>query len=137
MIAHWPNGIAGRGEFRRTSGHVIDIVPTIVELAGGKPTTTLHGKPVPPSPGRSLVPAFAADKEIERDSLWWSHEGHRALRIGDWKLVAAKGDPWELFDLSKDRSETRNLAAKHAGRVQEMAKMWKAREDSFLELVKR
>ncbi len=137
MIAHWPNGIAGRGEFRRTSGHVIDIVPTIVELAGGKLTTTLHGKPVPPSPGRSLVPAFATDKEIERDSLWWSHEGHRALRIGDWKLVAAKGDPWELFDLSKDRSETRNLAAKHAGRVQEMAKMWKAREDSFLELVKR
>lgn len=136
LIAHWPNGIKGKGEFRRSSGHVIDIVPTVLEIAGAKATTSLAGKPIPKAPGHSLVPAFAADVKIQRESLWWSHEGHRALRLEDWKLVAAKGDPWELYDLKNDRAETSNLAAKHPQRVQQMASMWQAREDAFLELVK-
>lgn len=137
MIAHWPRGIAARGEFRRSAGHVIDIVPTILELAGTQPTATLAGKPVPIAPGRSLVPALRADVTIQRDHLWWSHEGHRAVRIGDWKLVAAKGDPWELYDMAEDRSETRSLAAEHPEKVEQMAKLWQAREDEFLELVKK
>jgi arylsulfatase len=111
-------------------------VPTILDLAGVQPTTHLEGKPVPSPPGRSLVSAFAADVQIERDQLWWSHEGHRALRIGAWKLVAASGDDWELFDLSIDRAETNDLAAEHPKRVKRMAGLWKAQEDEFLELVK-
>nr|MBC8289011.1 arylsulfatase [Planctomycetota bacterium] len=67
---------------------------------------------------------FAKDGSAKHKELWWLHEGNRAIRVGDWKLVAAKGDEWELFDLSKDRSETTNLAAKHPKRVQEMAEMW-------------
>lgn len=135
MIAHWPHGITARGELRGTSGHVIDIVPTILDLAGVPPTTSLKGEPVPSAPGKSLVPAFAADVQIERDHLWWSHEGHRALRIGAWKLVAASGDEWELFDLSTDRAETRDLSAEQPERVKSMAGLWQARENEFLELV--
>ena len=111
-------------------------MPTILDLAGVQPSTTLEGEPVPSAPGKSLVPAFAADVHVERDHLWWSHDGHRALRIGDWKLVAASGDAWELFDLGTDRAETSDLAAEHPERVESMAALWKVREDEFLELLK-
>ncbi len=137
LIAHWPRGIAARGEFRRTIGHVIDIVPTILALADVKPLASPAGQAAPPAPGKSLVPAFAADVQIERDDLWWSHEGHRALRIGKWKLVAASGDAWELFDMSTDRAETNDLAAEHPQRVKRMAGLWNARLDEFIELVNR
>ena len=56
------------------------------------------------------MPAFARDGTLKHDDLWWAHEGNRAIRVGDWKLVAAKDEPWELYDLATDRTETRNLA---------------------------
>jgi arylsulfatase len=125
LIVSWPEGIAARGELRHTPGHVIDLVPTILEVAGGKPFETWEGKPVPPAPGKSLVPAFAKDGRIERDSLWWLHEGNRALRVGDWKIVAAgKDSPWELYDLSSDRSESKNLATEKPEKVRELAALW-------------
>jgi arylsulfatase A-like enzyme len=135
LIVHWPRGITARGEFRHSPGHVIDIVPTLLEIAGGR-LRNIHDPILPPAaPGKSLLPAFSADVRIERDPLWWSHEEHRALRSGDWKLVAAKDDPWELYDLAQDRSETTNVAAGHPERVEEMAALWQAREAEFLEMV--
>jgi len=125
LIVHWPRGIAARGELRHTPGHVIDLVPTILEVAGGRPFTTWEGQPVPPAPGRSLVPAFAKDGTVTHDWLWWRHEGNRALRVGDWKIVAAGEDsPWELYDLGTDRAESRNLAAEKPEKVREMAELW-------------
>lgn len=125
---HWPKGFSARGELRTTPGHVIDLVPTVLDVAGGKATPVNDG---PDFPGKSLVPALARDVRIDRDLLWWSHEGHRALRIGDWKLVAAKGDPWELFDLARDRAEANDLASEHPDRVKTMAAKWKAIEAGF------
>ncbi len=113
LIAHWPNGIAARGELRHSPAHLIDIVPTVLELTGLEHPRTIAVKPAPPLPGKSLVPEFAMDRSVSRDYLWWLHEGNRAIRIGDWKLVAAGGPqgPWELYDLSQDRGEIKNLAA--------------------------
>ncbi len=125
LIAHWPGGIAARGQLRHTPGHLIDIVPTLLEVAGGKPFTTWEAQPVPPAPGLSLVPLFAKDGTVRRDSLWWLHEDNRALRVGDWKIVAAgKESSWELYDLGKDRAESRNLAASRADKVRELATQW-------------
>jgi arylsulfatase len=125
FIVHWPKGIAARGEVRHTPGHVIDVVPTVLDAVGGKRIEQWEGRPVPPAPSKSLRPAFARDGTVFRDSLWWLHEGNRALRVGDWKIVAAgKDSPWELYDLSSDRSETKNLAADRPEKVRELAAIW-------------
>lgn len=125
LIVHWPKGIAARGEMRHTPGHIIDLVPTILEAAGGKPIEKWEGQPVPPAPGKSLLPVFARDGKAFHDSLWWLHEGNRALRVGDWKIVAAgKDNPWELYDLTTDRSESRNLATDQPDKVRELAALW-------------
>jgi arylsulfatase A-like enzyme len=124
FIVHWPAGIRARGELRRTPAHLIDVVPTVLELAGATKPATIQGHPVPPAPGRSLVPAFAADVTVPRDFLWWEHEGNRAVRVGDWKLVALKGGGWELYDLARDRGEQHNLAAAQPGKVRELEAIW-------------
>ena len=124
LIAHWPAGISARGELRRTPGHVIDITPTLLELAGAAPGSNRPPEGAPRRPGRSLAPVFGKETAVNRDYLWWLHEGNRALRQGDWKIVAAKGDPWELYNLARDRCETKNLAAKEPGKVSEMAAAW-------------
>lgn len=136
LIVHWPQGIAARGELRHTPGHVIDIVPTVLELAGVARPTQCDGEPVPPAPGKSLVAALAGDFEIPRESLWWLHEGNRAVRVGDWKLVAAKDDPWELYDLRTDRAEQHNLADKMPEKTKELAQVWQSQADRFSELAK-
>jgi len=135
LIAHWPGGLSGAGELRHTPGHVIDLVPTLLELAALEPPATWSGGAVPPRPGRSLLPALPADVEVAREELWWSHDGHRALRVGRWKLVAARGEPWELFDLKADRSETRDLSVGLPERVSGMAERWEALQAEFVELV--
>ncbi len=132
LIVHWPKGIAACGEFRRNPGHLIDLAPTILELAGGKWPELYRGKPVPPNPGKSLLPTFAKDGTVTRDLLWWFHDGNRAVRVGDWKLVADHTSAWELYDLSNDRSESKNLAVEHPEKVAELEGIWTRQADAFL-----
>ena len=124
LIVHWPKGIQTPGQLRHAPCHMIDIVPTILTALGIARPAEWDGKPLPPLPGRNLLPAFAADVSIERDCLWWLHEGHRAIRVDDWKLVAAKNEPWELYNLQTDRAESSNLAAKDPSRVEDMTARW-------------
>jgi arylsulfatase len=144
LVVHWPKGIAARGELRHNPGHVIDLVPTVVEIAGGKSPPS-----APPAPGRSLALAFAKDNTVTRDYLWWSHEGSRAIRVGDWKLVAASPSgrgrggnaqdqetpgAWELFNLAEDRTETKNLAAQMPDKVRELSQLWTQKQEEFFRL---
>jgi arylsulfatase A-like enzyme len=120
LIAHWPQGIARSGRLAHTPGHVIDLMATCLDLAGvGYPEDET------PLEGRSLVPLFD-DGTIDREALYWEHEGNRAIRVGDWKLVALHGKPWELYDLSRDRSEQHDLSGKEPERASRMAAMWEA-----------
>lgn len=130
LIVHWPKGIGARGELRRTVGHVIDLAPTLLDLAGAKPEVPAGA---PPLPGKSLVPTFARDCDIARDELFFHHESNRAIRIGDYKLVSAREDrdAWELFNLATDRCEQKNLTAVEPQRVRNMAARWQALQDRF------
>tara|TARA_B110000438_G_scaffold283251_1_gene311086 strand:- start:261 stop:602 length:342 start_codon:yes stop_codon:yes gene_type:complete len=98
---------------------VIDIVPTLFDLAG-IPTELEDRMPLP---GKSLRPLFQRDTDWHRE-IWYYHGGNRAVRVGDWKLVAAKDEPWELYNLSNDRTESVNLAKTHPEKVAEMEKRW-------------
>ncbi|MDQ6700483.1 MAG: arylsulfatase [Acidobacteriota bacterium] len=119
LIAHWPAGIQRKGAFEREPGHIIDLMPTCVELAGAK-----YPAGLPPMEGRSLLPAFAG-KPVARDALYWEHEGNRAIRIGNWKAVALlPGGEWELYDMEKDRTEMHDLAREQPQRVRAMADRW-------------
>ena len=130
LVAHWPKGIKAHGELRGAPGHVIDMVPTILELAG---IPKAYPPPnAPAGPAHSLVPTFAKDVSIKRDSIWWFHDGHRAIRVKDWKLVSSKDQPWELFNLGKDRTETRNLAERMPGKVKELEDLWLANQAEFI-----
>ena len=79
-----------------------------------------------PLEGKSLVPVFLG-KSIERDAIYWEHEGNRAVRAGDFKLVAkgAKG-AWELYNIANDRSEQNDLAETEPEMTRKLAAMWQA-----------
>ena len=131
-LVRWPAGIKPSQHNRTTPAHVVDIAPTILQLAGTAMPRQFGGVEAPPAPGRSLVTTFGNDVGIERPSLWWHHEGNRALRVGNHKIVAAgKGADWELYDLSSDRSETHDLAKEQPERVRALAAQWQRESDAY------
>jgi len=135
LIVHWPRGIAQSGQLRHNVGHVIDLTPTILELASAKRFETWNDRPVPTSAGVSLIPVLAKDDSVKRDFVWWFHEGNRAVRAGDWKLVSlGSTGPWELFDLQHDRSETKDLSSSMPDKVQELEQLWTLKLNEFQEL---
>jgi len=132
LIVHWPKAVAARGELRHDLGHVIDFVPTLLDVAGAKPAS-VDPVAAPPLPGNSLVPAFTKDGSVVREFLYFHHEGNRALRVGNWKLVSAQEDRnvWELFDLDQDRCERHNVAAQHPDVVRRLEAKWNELEKEF------
>jgi arylsulfatase len=128
LIVHWPKGIKERNKLRHDQCHFVDVLPTLVELAGGKPTAPSG----PGLAGRSIVPSFARDAAVSRDFLYFNHNHNRAIRTGNWKLIATGDDgPWELYDMAKDRSEQQNLAAAQPERAHQLATKWKSVDEDF------
>jgi arylsulfatase len=90
---------------------------------------------IPNRPGRSLLSSLRNDQAASEDKVatWWFHEGNRAIRRGNWKLVSAQNDPWELYDLSADRNETRNLAESNPDMVRQLSQAWQQQVQEFKE----
>jgi arylsulfatase A-like enzyme len=134
LIAHWPDGIKAKGELRHSPGHVIDIVPTILELAGVEKPKSWKKAPIPKAPGKSLVSSFSEDRAIPRESIWWMHAGNRAVRQGDYKLVSAKNEPWALYDLKNDRAESQDLSQNLPEKRKQLLKIWNDQVAAFQNL---
>lgn len=127
MIAHWPKGIKATGEISRYTGHIVDLMPTFVELADTQYPDKRNGKTILAMEGVSLLPAFRGKEQRgEQHPIFWEFASNHAVRKGNWKLVAERSKDWELYDLSVDRSETENLAKRQPDRVAVLAKDYDA-----------
>jgi arylsulfatase A-like enzyme len=123
LIVSWPSRIGP--DIVREPGHIIDIMPTLLELAGADYPAEFNGYDIQPLEGKSLVPLLTGG--TRPDPLYiWEHEGNRAIRDGDFKLVASFGSDWELFDLRVDRLEANDLSAAMPDKVAEMAERYAA-----------
>jgi len=128
LIAHWPEGITNpAGTICEQPGHLIDLLPTIVEATASEYPEVYAGRPTTPVQGKSLLPLLQGRSQpVEHDWLYFQFSNNRALRRGDWKVVSARGGPWELYNLAADRTELRNLAETHPARTKELADLWYA-----------
>lgn len=93
-------------------------------------------KDAPRRPGISMLPSLTDGTPIEHESLWWYHQGNRAIRVGDWKLSSRyvsrnETSFWELYNLKEDRSETNDLAAKHPEVVAKLDNRWEQIAEGF------
>ncbi len=124
LLVSWPSVITDTNRWETHPGHLIDIMPTLAEVSGGQYPSTLKGNSIYPMEGVSLVPAFSGKALGRTKPLFWEHEGNRAMRDGKWKIVALKGQPWDLYDMVADRSETHNLAALNPTLMNTMSASW-------------
>ena len=135
LIVHWPQGIAKnrRGKLEKQPGHVIDVMATCIDVAGGEFPKKFAGNDLIPLEGVSLRPSFSGKSLARKDALYFEHHLNCAIRDGDWKLVRkgqtgrpAKLHAWELYNMSEDRPELHNVAAEHPKKVAELNAKWEA-----------
>jgi len=125
LIAHWPAIIKRKGALTHQIGHVIDLAATCYEAAGATYPALYQGRLIEPLDGRSLLPIFTGDNRTDHNAIFWEHQGNRAVRKNDWKLVSKHPNSWELYNLRTDRTELTNLAAKHPELVAELKELYR------------
>ena len=125
LIVHWPKAIRAKGELVHSVGHIIDFMPTFLELAEVAYPERFNGRHPHPLDGQSLVPLLLNGKRMEHSALFWRVPQHRVLRSGKWKIISGDQDsPWELFNLEEDGAETTNLASRHPSLVKQLSSQW-------------
>ncbi len=109
LLAAWPAGIpeSAAGGFVRTPAHVIDLLPTFLGLAGVDPAKVTRPE------GQNILSMLRGEAGPASRTLFWEHEGDRAVREGAWKLVANSEETWRLYDVEKDRVEANDVAKDH------------------------
>jgi arylsulfatase A-like enzyme len=139
-IVHWPNGISARGEIRDQFCHVIDVCPTVLELAGLPQPTMVNGILQSPIEGTSMAYSFdAPETPEEHDLQYFEMFGNRGVYYKGWSavtkhrtpwemsatnLLAFDDDVWELYDGSKDWTQSRDLSAEFPDKLHELQRLW-------------
>ena len=126
MIAHWPAGIQAHDELTPFTSHLVDLMPTVVELSGASYPKVYKDQEIHPMEGVSLTGAFRGERDRGDHPIFWEFAGNHAIRDGDWKLVAERSKDWELYNLAADRSETENLVSKNAVQAKKLAAAYDA-----------
>jgi arylsulfatase A-like enzyme len=119
FIIHWPLGIKRKGTLCHSPAHIIDIMPTILEVTKTKYPKYYNGNKIPPPEGKNIINMLNKSLQYER-MLFWEHEGNAAIRYHNWKLVKKFNNKWELYNIEKDRSESENLAEQNIEKVEYM-----------------
>jgi arylsulfatase len=138
LIASWPNGIRDAGGLRHDVGHCVDVMPTLLDLAGMPPSDIPLPGDAPPLPGMTLVPTLAEDGCAGERTIYFHHSRNRALRVGNYKIVnegtgplGQPDDAWALYDLSRDRCERHDLSAEQPERCAQMKATWEQLEATY------
>ena len=130
-FVHWP-GFARQGQISHMFTTVMDLAPTILELAGvTHPGTQYRGREIHAMKGLSLLPYLDAQSEIvhsDSEAIGWELFGRRAIRQGHWKAVyipkPAGPEAWQLYDLGSDPGEIHDLASTHPEKLKELIEHW-------------
>jgi arylsulfatase A-like enzyme len=126
LVVHWPRGITDKGALRDQPGYLPDLMATFVDLGAAEYPRRHAGHEIPPMEGASLTTAFRNEPAADR-LMYWEHEGHRAVRRGEWKAVSLTPDgPWELYNMREDRTEMNDVAVEHPELVRELSEAWDA-----------
>jgi arylsulfatase len=128
LMVQWPRGIPAsrHNTLERQPAHLIDLMPTIVDLTGAHYPTEFKGNAIQPMEGVSLRPIFTGQPITRTQPLFWEHEGNRAVRSGNWKIVSTHPGEWELYDMTTDRVERNNVAVQHPDIVAKLGAAWDA-----------
>ena len=125
FIVHWPKGIQAENELRHQPAQLPDVMATFLEVAGVTYPAKYDGKAIKPLEGFSMVPTFTGQPH-HRQVLTWEHEGNKAVRRGQWKLVCKYPGDWELYNMETDRTELHDLADAHPEVVTELIGLYEA-----------
>ncbi|EMI20328.1 arylsulfatase [Rhodopirellula maiorica SM1] len=124
LIFHWPAGLKRTGHRINAPAHIMDILPTCAELAGVSQPSLEQIQSFSPLEGTSFLSLIDGKKIDSSRVLYWEHEGNRAVRVGDWKLVSLRKKSWELYNLKDDPFEEHDLASVNPRRVTELANLY-------------
>ena len=123
FIVHWP-GHADAGQIVHSPAHITDVLPTILEATGASYPRERGGRPIPAPAGASLVGEITGGAPDAERTICFEHEGHRAIRAGEWKLVSVRSGDWELYNMSEDRTELDDRADSETDRVEALGTAW-------------
>lgn len=123
FIVHWPNKIK-ESSISHTPMYITDITATCIEAAGAAYPSQCNGNDIVPLEGESLMPLIEGQGWERQAPIFWEHEGNRAVRIGEWKLVAEYNQDWELYNMTEDRTELNNLVDGDKSRAAGMIKLY-------------
>lgn len=124
MIVSWSGLQTQPGSITSQPAHLIDFMATCVDAAQAEYPTKFGDREITPLQGKSLLPIFSGKKRKPHEWLYFQFSNNRAIRSGDEKLVSVKGRPWELYDLSEDRSELKDLSIRQPTRAKALEKLW-------------
>lgn len=130
LIAFWPGGIQGKNRITQHTGHFIDFMPTLMEVAKAQYPNEYNGEKILPYSGKSFAPVFKDEEAVPHECIYWEYSKGKAIRKDNWKLVSWDGE-WELYDMKTDKTETKNLIHKYPEIAKRLQTLFKIKKEQY------